>query len=120
MAYTNCVACTVTRSELFADYLREQLKLLMSDYDVRVEVDRSCQEIPFPYVLEACTELGELGPIELARYSHISIQRTGCQWPSPAGNPDDRQGQADRSTDLSPLFGGLASIEDLWLALSSA
>ena len=48
-------ATTVTRPELFRSYLTEQLELLMRDYGVRVEVGRSAQEIPFPYVLDGGT-----------------------------------------------------------------
>jgi AMP nucleosidase len=59
-------SCTVTRPRLFADYLTEQLGLLAADYDIRVEVCRSHQEIPFPYVLDASTELGSISPNELA------------------------------------------------------
>ena len=61
-------ACTITRPRLFADYLAEQLDLLTSDYHVEVEVGRSAQEIPFPYVLDASAELGGISPVELARH----------------------------------------------------
>src|SRR5580698_472561 len=46
-------ATTITRPELFADYLTQQLTLLMTDFEVEAEVVRSNQEIPFPYVLDA-------------------------------------------------------------------
>jgi len=59
-------ACTVTRPALFADYLTEQLDLLTTDYDVKIETARSAQEIPFPYVVDASTELGGISPNELA------------------------------------------------------
>jgi AMP nucleosidase len=59
-------AATVTRPALFADYLTEQLDLLAADYDIRIEVVRSQQEIPFPYVLDASAELGTVSPSELA------------------------------------------------------
>ena len=45
-------ATTVTRPELFRAYLTEQIGLLVQDYGVTVEVGRSRQEIPFPYVLD--------------------------------------------------------------------
>jgi AMP nucleosidase len=61
-------AATVTRPLLFADYLTEQLNLLTSEYDVQVEVGRSAQEIPFPYVLDASAELHGISPAELARH----------------------------------------------------
>jgi len=43
---------TVTRPELFRDYLLEQLTLLEADYGATFEVGPSEQEIPFPYVLD--------------------------------------------------------------------
>ncbi len=61
-------ATTVTRPALFADYLSEQLDLLLSDYEVEVTVGRSRQEIPFPYVVDAEMEWGEVSPNELARW----------------------------------------------------
>jgi len=59
-------ACTITRPALFADYLAEQIDLLTADYDIKIEAGRSAQEIPFPYVVDASTELGGLSPNELA------------------------------------------------------
>ncbi len=63
-------ATTVTRPALFADYLREQLQLICSDYDVDVSVRLSRQEIPFPYVLdgEVGAELAGISPTEIARH----------------------------------------------------
>ena len=58
---------TVTRPELFRGYLLEQIGLLMRDYGVSVEVGRSTQEIPFPYVLEG-TVLEGADPEDLARW----------------------------------------------------
>jgi AMP nucleosidase len=45
-------AITVTRPALFRDYLIEQLSLLQEDFEVELDVGRSTQEIPFPYVLD--------------------------------------------------------------------
>jgi AMP nucleosidase len=59
---------TVTRPTLFADYLAEQLGLIAADYHIRVEVLRSQQEIPFPYVVDASSGLGDVSPNELARH----------------------------------------------------
>ena len=61
---------TVTRPDLFADYLRDQLLLLLRHYDVRVEVTRTGQQIPFPYVLDASdgSDMGGITPLELARH----------------------------------------------------
>ena len=61
-------ACTITRPALFTDYLIEQLELLTADYDVSIEVTRSIQEIPFPYVLDGSGSLGEVDTAQLARH----------------------------------------------------
>jgi AMP nucleosidase len=54
-------ATTITRPDLFQAYLTEQLSLLLADFDVEVEVLRSDQEIPFPYVLDGSVDLGSTG-----------------------------------------------------------
>ena len=59
---------TLTRPELFADYLEQQLELLCEQYEVEFEVVPSAQEVPFPYVLDGSTELGQTTPIELAQH----------------------------------------------------
>ncbi|WP_095011301.1 AMP nucleosidase [Tsuneonella mangrovi] len=61
---------TITRPELFEDYLREQLGLIASDYEVEVEVGSSSQEIPFPYVLdgEQGARMAGIAPQELAKH----------------------------------------------------
>ena len=63
-------ACTVTRPALFEDYLAEQLALIMSDYEVRIEVCPSRQEIPFPYVLDGSdgAQMGGVTPQDLAQH----------------------------------------------------
>ncbi|QWC55819.1 AMP nucleosidase [Erythrobacter sp. 3-20A1M] len=63
-------ATTVTRPALFATYLAEQLRLIGEDYDVSLEVQRSRQEIPFPYVLDGAVgaELAGIDPNDLARH----------------------------------------------------
>jgi AMP nucleosidase len=59
----------VTRPNLFRDYLTEQIELLVRDYGVEVEVGRSRQEIPFPYVLDGAeTVLDGAVSNELARW----------------------------------------------------
>ena len=68
LTQTGHYATTVTRPALFADYLSEQLDLLMADYDVTVEVGPSAQEIPFPYVLDASVTLDEVSALDLARW----------------------------------------------------
>ena len=61
-------ATTVTKPRLFADYLVEQIDLLIADYDVTVAVGPSTQEIPFPYVLDADMDLDEVSATDLARW----------------------------------------------------
>ena len=61
-------ACTVTRPRLFADYLAEQLALLIDDYEIEIEVRRSRQQIPFPYVLDGGAEIGAITPAEVAAH----------------------------------------------------
>ena len=55
---------TVTRPVLFGAYLREQLQLILEDYDVTLTVHASRQEIPFPYVLDGAfgAEIGVVRP----------------------------------------------------------
>ncbi|MEM7700323.1 MAG: AMP nucleosidase [Pseudomonadota bacterium] len=59
---------TITRPDLFAPYLTEQLELIAAEYDVDVTVTRSRQEIPFPYVLdgEAGAMMQGIAPQEIA------------------------------------------------------
>ncbi|WP_312127713.1 AMP nucleosidase [Brevundimonas sp.] len=45
-------ATTITRPDLFRNYLLEQLTLLADEYGAEFEVEPSDQEIPFPYVLD--------------------------------------------------------------------
>ena len=80
-------AITVTRPEMFREYLADQLGILMTDYPVSVEVGPSHQDIPFPYVLDGSgIELGELRAEELARHfpatelSHIGDELADGTW----------------------------------------
>ncbi len=51
---------TLTRPELFADYLAEQIDLLLRHYNRPVLVGRSRRPIPLPYVIEdSVTDIGE-------------------------------------------------------------
>ncbi len=59
---------SVTQPRLFADYLTEQLDLLIADYDVTVDVGAGRQEIPFPYVLDADMGLDDISATELSRW----------------------------------------------------
>jgi len=60
---------TVTHPAAFRNYLLEQLRPLMQDFTVRVEVGVSQQNIPYPYVVEQGDELAGSGvtAAELAR-----------------------------------------------------
>jgi AMP nucleosidase len=61
---------TITRPDLFAAYLTDQLSLLMADFEFDIEVVVSDQEIPFPYVLDGSKELdvADLTAPEIARH----------------------------------------------------
>jgi AMP nucleosidase len=82
---------SVTKPALFADYLTEQLTLLIEDYDVSVEAAPGLQEIPFPYVLDPghALSLDEVSAAELARYfpatelAHIGDEIADGIWTSP-------------------------------------
>ncbi|GLZ84163.1 AMP nucleosidase [Metapseudomonas resinovorans] len=60
---------TVTHPDAFRTYLLEQLRPLMHDFTVQVEVGTSQQNIPYPYVVEHGEELAGSGvtAAELAR-----------------------------------------------------
>lgn len=68
LSHSGTFATTVTRPALFADYLANQLNLLADDYDIAIAVGPSDQEIPFPYVIDASSDLGTISPTELARH----------------------------------------------------
>ena len=61
---------TITRPDLFAPYLAEQLELIADEYEIDVEVGKSRQEIPFPYVLdgEAGAAMVGIEPTEIAAH----------------------------------------------------
>ena len=63
-------AVTVTRPDHYKDYLIEQIGLIMTDFDVQIEVGRSAQEIPFPYVLDGGLDLAmaDVGSADIARH----------------------------------------------------
>ncbi|MBH9537861.1 AMP nucleosidase [Novosphingopyxis sp. YJ-S2-01] len=63
-------ASSITRPDLFEDYLTEQLKLLDAQYEIEADIGVSSQEIPYPYVLDAGSglELGGVASLELARH----------------------------------------------------
>ena len=73
-------ATTVTRPHLFRAYLQAQLELIESDYDIRLDVQPSDQEIPFPYVLDGATtgKLADIAPQEIARhFPHTDLADIG-------------------------------------------
>ena len=53
---TYCI--TLTRPEIFKDYLESQIDLLVDQYELEMHVRPGKQEIPFPYVLDGL-ELGD-------------------------------------------------------------
>ena len=61
---------TVTHPAEFRSYLIEQLRPLVEEYGAVIEVERSDQEIPYPYVLERSEEVAKAGVTanELARH----------------------------------------------------
>jgi AMP nucleosidase len=68
LAHQGSFVTTITRPAFFREYLAEQLALIAGDYEIEVEVGRSRQEIPFPYVIDAASGLGSVSPQELARH----------------------------------------------------
>jgi AMP nucleosidase len=88
-------AMTVTRPDLFRDYLTEQLTLLAQDFQVEIEVARSNQEVPFPYVLDGAADiaLADVGSAEIARHfpttelAHIGDEIADGAWANDATRP---------------------------------
>ncbi|MEZ0496553.1 AMP nucleosidase [Sphingomonas sp. IW22] len=84
---------SVTKPAMYADYLVEQLTLLIEDYDVDVSAVAGRQEIPFPYVLDLghALQLDEVSASELARWfpatelAHIGDEIADGLWESPDG-----------------------------------
>lgn len=60
----------VAQPGLFRTYLEEQIGLLMERYDITIEVGKSTQDIPYPYVLETAkgVDAEAVPPSELARF----------------------------------------------------
>ncbi|MBR0551774.1 AMP nucleosidase [Stakelama marina] len=94
---------SVTKPGMFADYLAEQINLLMEDYEVEVEAVAGRQEIPFPYVLDPghALSLDEVSAAELARFfpatelAHIGDEIADGLW------------ESDEETRPLALFDGL-------------
>lgn len=84
---------TITHPQYFRSYLLEQLVPLVEEFGAEIEVARSDQEIPYPYVFERTQDIVKAGvqASELARY-----------FPAPdlAGVADDiADGVADHVAD---------------------
>ena len=86
-------AISVTRPAMFADYLVEQLTLLIEDYDVEVSAATGRQEIPFPYVIDPShvLKMDQVSVLELARHfpatelAHIGDEIADGSWISQDG-----------------------------------
>jgi AMP nucleosidase len=84
---------SVTKPAMFADYLTEQLTLLIEDYDVEVDALEGRQELPFAYVLDPAYvgSLDEVSAAELARHfpatelAHIGDEIADGLWISRDG-----------------------------------
>ncbi|MGZ3297810.1 MAG: AMP nucleosidase [Asticcacaulis sp.] len=60
---------SVTRPDLFGDYIQEQLALIIRDYGAECTVGLSDQEIPYPYVLDgAGLDLNSVSAVDLTRH----------------------------------------------------
>jgi AMP nucleosidase len=59
----------ITNPEIYADYLREQIGILLNNYECQVEIGLSGADIPYPYVLESGkgVDTDIVPPSELAR-----------------------------------------------------
>ncbi len=68
-------ATTITQPATFQHYLEEQLSYLVKDYDAKISVGPSHQEIPYPYVLTNGNDLGAEGitAAELALHFPIPL-----------------------------------------------
>lgn len=86
---------TITQPIHFRRYLIDQLKLLVRDYDAKIEIGISKQAIPYPYVLEKDNEFGsgEITAAELALHfpvpdlAHVGDEIADGQWDQVAGEP---------------------------------
>lgn len=86
---------TVTHPDHFRRYLIEQLRYLVRDYGATIDVERSSQEIPYPYVIESGDDLGRNGvtAAELALHfpapmlAHVGDEIADGDWDHRAGHP---------------------------------
>ena len=86
---------TITQPAHFKRYLVSQLYHLVTDYDAKIEVGMSKQEIPYPYVLESGNDLGK-GDVTAAELAlHFPIPKLALvgdeiadgQWDQTNGDP---------------------------------
>ncbi len=88
-------ATTITHPLHFRRYLVDQLTHLVRDYEARISVGPSRQEIPYPYVLEHGDELGAGGVSAAELALHFPVPRLALVgdeiadglWDAPAGEP---------------------------------
>ena len=66
---------TVAHPSHFRRYLVEQLRFLVRDYGVTIEVSPSEQEIPYPYVLDQGDDLGRDGVTAAELAVHFPVPR---------------------------------------------
>jgi AMP nucleosidase len=86
---------TITQPGHFRNYLVAQLTYLARDYGATIEVDRSEQEIPYPYVLDGGDDLtqGGIAAAELAlhfpvpRLALVGDEIADGQWDHKPGQP---------------------------------
>jgi AMP nucleosidase len=86
---------TVTQPSHFRRYLTDQLMFLVKDYAATIEVDRSDQEIPYPYVLDRGDDLGGEGTTAAELALHFPVPRLALvgdevadgQWDHAPGHP---------------------------------
>lgn len=86
---------TITHPEHFSRYLIEQLTHLARDYTVKISVESSEQEIPYPYVIDQGDDLGRNGvtAAELAlhfpvpKLAHVGDEVADGLWNPPPGRP---------------------------------
>jgi AMP nucleosidase len=86
-------AQSVTRPDLFADYLTEQLDFLLGNYDIEIEVARSTQEIPYAYVIGDGIAFADVAAADLGRWfpttqlAHIGDEIADGEWWEMEGAP---------------------------------
>jgi AMP nucleosidase len=94
LPYAGTYGTTLTRPDLFADYYREQIEMLLRYHKVPVVVGVSDRRMPLPFVLEGATAqlaAEDLSTIEavfaLPRLAEIDDGIANGTYASPAGAP---------------------------------